>query len=794
MKRINFAILITLLCCTALSAYDLGNHPRIFINQENLPRIAERAYAEGMLADDYAMIKKEADRLVDVRALRYPDRPSTRPTDMICAAIAYLVEREHGNEEADSYAQVILEIWGDGTVLSRNGSEHFGTQAIVYDWIYDAMSDDQRILYGDKLGEWLYWYTNQPKITLQSGDWLYNQTWGPVHLSTPNCRDGIAPKLMVALAIADEGSIYDDAAFEFLDSWESRIPSECIPRFDLIGGVWSESMGHGNYGPVNVIPWAFEAWRTATGEDFFQLGEQNSYLKGLNQWAMYLTVPFNNRTAPIDDNNGFDVVSKTMYMSSPILGARYKDPAANSLSSDYYRGTKWYNAPWVRFITYDTDIIPETPGELDWPTARLFTGAGHLYLRSHWDDPNATWVFFGAGPWYANHSRDDEGHFMIAKKGWLVQRVAGQGHNDDGYYWGGSLAFNIVTVFDPDESFRRTSPGASRLENGGTKNERDGGMKRLVYSGDHTAVKQRGHIEAYKHTARYTYAAADLTDAYRAEKINEITRQFLYINGPREYVVIFDRVDATNAEFPKTWFLHIPTEPTLDGNETVLTQDHVYSYSGGTTTTWLSDAVGQGGVKSDGHSRGFLKTLLPKSAVITKRGGKGYDLWGHPHEPTAQYNHTGKSSNQAPKVLWRLEVEAPQGEERDYFLHVLEIGNEFDTKMSDVSLLENVDKAGVSLESGLGYSIEVYFSRQGGMSATIKYGEENVEQLSEVIDTNVDEQLEGDINGDGILNVSDAIALMMTIRNDPGNLRVDFNRDESTDVRDVISLLLFMRG
>ena len=52
----------------------------------------------------------------------------------------------------------------------------------------------------------------------------------------------------------------------FLDSWAERVPRECIPAFDEMGGVWSESMGHGNYGPVAVIPWAFEAWRTATNE------------------------------------------------------------------------------------------------------------------------------------------------------------------------------------------------------------------------------------------------------------------------------------------------------------------------------------------------------------------------------------------------------------------------------------------------------------------------------------------------------------------------------------------------
>jgi hypothetical protein len=51
-------------------------------------------------------------------------------------------------------------------------------------------------------------------------------------------------------------------------------------------------------------------------------------------------------------------------------------------------------------------------------------------MRSAWNDPNATWAFFGCGPQYAGHSRDDEGHFLICKRGALVSRQGGQGHNE----------------------------------------------------------------------------------------------------------------------------------------------------------------------------------------------------------------------------------------------------------------------------------------------------------------------------------------------------------------------------
>ena len=44
-----------------------------------------------------------------------------------------------------------------------------------------------------------------------------------------------------------------------------------------------------------------------------------------------------------------------------------------------------------------------------------------------------------------------------------------------------------------------------------------------------------------------TYAAADLTQGYRANKVREVTRQFLYWRGQRDYFVIFDRVEATDA-------------------------------------------------------------------------------------------------------------------------------------------------------------------------------------------------------------------------------------------------------
>ena len=447
---------------SSASPYELSDHPRIFVNPNGLTNLAEKA--RGPLAAEYALIKAEADRACR-GGIRSANNRFRTPVEQLCLGIAYLVQREFGRD-GGPYAEAIKTHWNDGRILSPDGSGHFGYHALVYDWIYDAMTAQERTRFGNALGPWLRWYTDTPQITLKHGHWRYNQTWGPAHLNTPNTRDGITPKLFVALAIRGAGTDYEDDANRFLDSWARRIPEDCIPAFDEMGGVWSESMGHGNYGPVAVIPWAFEAWRTATGEDLFQLGAPTTFLKGMTRWSVNLTLPQSDETAWIDDNRAANLSGFARV--APILGARYRDPVANAICDESQR-ENWHSIPWFRFLFYDPSTPSRTPQAAGYPLATHFEGAGHVYMRSAWNDPNATWAFFGAGPKFAGHSRDDEGHFLIAKKGYLVLRAGGSGHNDGDYHAGGSLVFNIVTIHDPRGSLSANGPWSG--QDGGRGNQ-----------------------------------------------------------------------------------------------------------------------------------------------------------------------------------------------------------------------------------------------------------------------------------------------------------------------------------
>lgn len=629
-----------------------ATHPRLFI--EDLHKLA--AHCDGLLAGDYQLVKPRADNAVRAGRIQSLSNPWSIPEDLMNCGIAYLVEREKGRD-ARQYADVIIKQWGDGSLISNPQGSHFGYHALAYDWIFDALTQRQRVQFGDALGTWLRYFTSEPRILLKWGHWEYNQTWGPIHLNVMNCRDAITQKLLIALAIKGEGTKYEADAKTFLDSWNTRVTAECVPAFNRMGGVWSESYGHGAYGPVTVIPYAFHAWRTATGIDLFKQLKSWGYPVESPRWIAYTMMPHNERTAWIDDGNG----------SRPAAFARAAPMLRDGLSQWFSdRGRDWLSERWQRVTCYDPLIKATPPDTL--PLGYLFAGAGHVYMRSAWNDPNATWAFFGCGPQFAGHSRDDEGHFLICKRGALVSRQGGQGHNDNDYYAGGSLIYNIVTIFDPNERFRRSR-----------NNENDGGLLRHVYEGS-GLPRWRGHIVAFEHNADYTYAAADITKGYNDKKAHEVTRQFLYLRGEREYFVVFDRVEATRPDFARHFFLHVPTEPKRQ-------EDHL---------TWLSlpDADGDKKVLSHGRSRMFLHTLLPEKAQIVTRGGSGKEAWGHPLEETAQYNHKAKGRMKPPVCPWRIEVGDPGDSSRSLFLHVFEVA---DGQFHQPTAVKFVAPAGVDI-------------------------------------------------------------------------------------------------
>src|SRR5262245_42757984 len=194
-------------------------HPRLFI--EDVKAVAARS--AGPLADDYRVVKQRADEAVRRGDIEYITNPWAIPEDLMNCGLAYLVERAAGRE-SKKYADVIIKQWGDGQIISNPKGSHFGYHAIAYDWIYDALTPEQRARYGDGIGGWLRFFTDKQEITLKWGHWEYNQTWGPIHLNVMNSRDSLTQKLFIALAIFGANTKSEADARSFLDSWNQRVP------------------------------------------------------------------------------------------------------------------------------------------------------------------------------------------------------------------------------------------------------------------------------------------------------------------------------------------------------------------------------------------------------------------------------------------------------------------------------------------------------------------------------------------------------------------------------------------
>jgi hypothetical protein len=129
-----------------------------------------------------------------------------------------------------------------------------------------------------------------------------------------------------------------------------------------------------------------------------------------------------------------------------------------------------------------------------------------------------------------------------------------------------------------------------------------------------------------------------------------------------------------------------------------------------------------------------LRTLLPKGAQITKRGGEGFELWGNPHDPKATNGADPERQKQSDidVCLWRVEVEPLDRSDEHRFLHVLipygdAAGKErggFSPPPGAFKLVENGAQEGISLETTNG-SWTVLFNRRGapGGAVSIRHGQ-----------------------------------------------------------------------
>ena len=679
MKTVIRRVLIVLVGCFCLllsppvQAYEVAKeHPRIWVRAKDLPELARRCGPGGPFAEEYQAMKTAVDEYVDTNSKAnlghwLPEIP-----------LVYLVEKSLGHD-ASRYSDFLRkEVWGtDGRGAGTSDEKEEDEKKRRFrGGMYDAFTPQERKVYAEVLGPWLCnrgWMrgpSGSPAIHLEPGidNYWYNQTWGSCYryvFGNYYMRQGVGPKVLVALAIYGEGTKYDEHAKVFLDSFDEQMREGFLPALNARGGIPTEGPYHG--GMLTSPAVALEAYRSATGENLFKMLGRHGLLAETPLWYAYTSMPHNGAMGYIDDaspgmNKGMEDVVRVM----PLIAHRFGQPVGQFYALEHFNSRPkmtsklgWYGRDgWADILWLDPEAPATTLKQL--PLTYHFPGNGHVYMRSTWDDPDTTWAFFGAGDRIVScWGSDDEGSFQIFKGGPLATPRSR----------GASIWHNIVLIYDPDE------PTGDRPSDGGHRTwyleERAG-----------TRPQAAGKVVAYEHHPEYTYVCADLADAYYSGKLRAYRRHFLYLRSEPECFIVYDRVEATKPEFPKTWLMYVMNEPqVLKGETPAEPTDSPHAgcrvFEASADSIYVTNYTPEHNPKtlqsrsfpfeSSGFGTMVVKVLLPERVRVTVRGGPDYGRWGNPHAPAGE----PKADPKLQYGRWRIEEEPVEQDEVTEFLNVL---------------------------------------------------------------------------------------------------------------------------
>ncbi len=272
---------------------------------------------------------------------------------------------------------------------------------------------------------------------------------------------------------------------------------------------------------------------------------------------------------------GFSHYAMVMFYA----GNYYKDPVLKNFAWQHLN-------QFTKFATSNNSLSPVMLLTLNDPTVPLEdhhtisltrltkTPLVSAFARSSWTDPDSVMVYMTMNKSFSGgHGHMDLGSFQIFYKGILA--------SDSGKYssWGDPhhKGYTMQTV--SSNSLLVYNPNLSEMKTGN-----------FVYSGGQSIVYERvaipetldkilalpsqnqcsllGAANAEKDGVyQYTYLAGDMTAAYDAETVDEVTRYMLSAaTGNEEYPLVFatyDRITSDDASYRKSALIHVQEEPVI---------------------------------------------------------------------------------------------------------------------------------------------------------------------------------------------------------------------------------------
>ena len=636
------------------------DHPRMFLTAEDIPQITKAANSYENYC--FRTMKRQIDKLIGQEIVfknplsrtgentqndRYGERVSE-------AAMLWLITKE---EKYLDFTKSLLYKLIDYYKLRVANDLNITWYAFpvlstlcAYDWIYNDLSAEER----EKMGRELYYAT-------------YNVAWHGSGYREKRYREnpsgynsGLYGSSMlpwyIGLTFIHEG-INDKECKRMLYNGYDLHQKMAEHRAKLLGkngGCSSGTIGYGlGYYPYAEYDFIY-TFRSAMGID---ITPQMEYMIGYLRYMDWIRLPDNKEFGIGDANhitNGLPNGSIVIHIKTiaNLFGKNHPELIewAGELLSRYNAKERSVRMTFIPLLNKfhfarSEDVVSTTSNN----KSIYFDTLGQIYMRSGQGD-NDTYAVFLTERLSNQHQHFDINNFIIYKHGYraLDSGTRPQPGLHLSHYYARTVAHNCITIRMPGEEMPHYWGTAAANEDADTPVPNDGGQCNRV----------DGKLLSYEEGADYVYIASDATKCYHETKAEQVVREFVWC-AP-DIFVIFDRVVSDKSSYPKKWLYHTAAEPTIKGNEFA--------------------EVSQGG-------KSICRTLLPQKAVISKIGGEGKQFWSDgknwplpdPKKEDRSQVHVvnRKAGNDHPLFgQWRVEISPKKSAEKDYFLHILQVGDE----------------------------------------------------------------------------------------------------------------------
>lgn len=647
-------ILVTLLMWLPMSASYVtppSGHPRLYLREGDIPALKEK-----LASEQGRMILKRMEAMAEPRPseeeipyaerdFRYYFEMRGLSSKVELLALDYLTE---GNE---SSARVAIEMMLDSLKktdfpkerdLSRASGVMLMVGAVVYDWCYDQLSEDEK---ADFIREF-----RRIASTMECG----------YPISVVETMAGHTCEWMIMRDMLSAGvAVYDEYP-DMYDDAMRVITENFVPVRDFCYQSGNYHQGS-KYLPTRYSAELFAQWiiaRMGGGNLFCE--EQKSLLYDV----IYRMRPDGMPLPAGDENPSAKPRDENFALPAMLASSYYKDPHIRNLyekNTDVIAHSLFFDLLW-------NDCSLASAPDSTLPLTRFCPYPfGWLIARTGWGEDCVIAEMKINNQFVGNHQHLDGGSFQIYHKGALAidsgiyeGTAGGYGSEHCRDYSKRTIAHNSLLIYDPQEKFawykarpQKGKPARYAANDGG---QRMPGPKGWDTAADMDAMLSDeytvGKTLSYSGNADWSYLRGDITAAY-SEKVESVVRSFVFCDMHDRDVpavlVVYDQVVSSDPSFRKIFLLHSIEKPEMDGRSSYYIK---------------RTAPGQDGLL-------HCSVLLPRKTAITLVGGPGheFEVFGK------NYPNSVDGDPDVEAGAWRVEVSPVAESASDEILNVIEVSH-----------------------------------------------------------------------------------------------------------------------